>query len=107
VKDVQFWIREVEIEPLAFNAQSSEPHGEAKMPAGYDFDVSLAETIPPGQSLLFSVPVTHRVNHDTSKSRTGLTYHRAKANGSRLLVASRKWFCSIPAGICPRKFSSS
>jgi hypothetical protein len=59
VKDVQFRIREVEIEPPALDAQSSEPHQEAKMPTGYDFDVNLAESIPPGKSVLFSVPVTH------------------------------------------------
>jgi len=59
VKDAQFRIRGVGIEPPALNAQNSEPNDEAKMPAGYDFDVSSAETIPAGQSLLFSVPVTH------------------------------------------------
>jgi len=59
VKDVQFRIQEVTIEPPMLNAQSSEPPDETKMPAGYDPDVSSAETIPPGQSLLFSVPVTH------------------------------------------------
>lgn len=59
VKDVRFRIQGVEIEPSALNAQSSQPHQEAEMPVGYDFDVSSSESIPPGQSLLFSVPVTH------------------------------------------------
>jgi len=59
VKDAQFLIRGVEIEPPALNDQNSEPHQEAKMPTGYEFDVSLAQRIPPGKSLLFSVPVTH------------------------------------------------
>ena len=59
VKDVQFLIREIEMEPPALDAQSSEPHQEAKMPTGYNFDFSLAESIPPGKFLLFSVPVTH------------------------------------------------
>jgi hypothetical protein len=59
VKDAQFRIRGVKIEPPVLNAQSLEPHDEAKMPAGYDFDVSSAEAIPPGHSPLFSVPVTH------------------------------------------------
>jgi hypothetical protein len=29
------------------------------MPRGYEFDVSTVENIPPGKSVLFSVPVTH------------------------------------------------
>ncbi len=59
VKDVQFWIRDVEPEPPALNAKDAEPRQEAKMPGGYDFDLALAKTVPPGKSLLFSVPVTH------------------------------------------------
>jgi hypothetical protein len=59
VKDVQFRIRVVEPEPPALNPKDAEPRREAKMPGGYDFDLALAETIPPGKSLLFSVPVTH------------------------------------------------
>jgi hypothetical protein len=59
VKDVQFRIRDVEPEPPALNAKGAEPRQEAKMPGGYDFDLALAEIVPPGKSLLFSVPVTH------------------------------------------------
>jgi hypothetical protein len=62
VKDVQFRIRDVEPEPPALNAKDAEPRQEAKMPGGYDFDLALAETVPPGKSLLFSVPVTHLSN---------------------------------------------
>jgi len=59
VKDVQFRIREVKVEPPPLNGESSEPDEEPQMPTGYNFDVSSAESVPPGQSLLFSVPVTH------------------------------------------------
>ena len=44
---------------LALSTKSSEPRPDAKMPTGYDSDVSSAEIIPPGDSVLFSVPVTH------------------------------------------------
>ena len=40
--------------PRARDSQKQE-----QMPAGYDFHVSTAETIAPGESLLFSIPVTH------------------------------------------------
>jgi hypothetical protein len=59
VKDVQFRIRNVEPEPPALNATDEEPKQPAKMPGGYYFDLASAETILPGKSLLFSVPVTH------------------------------------------------
>jgi hypothetical protein len=60
VKDPpQFRIYGVGKEPPPLNAQSAEPLQEARMPRGYDFDVSVAESIPPGKSVLFSVPVTH------------------------------------------------
>jgi len=59
VKDVQFQTRGVKVEPPLPNRESSEPDDEPQMPAGYDSEVSSTESVPPGQSLLFSVPVTH------------------------------------------------
>jgi len=59
VKDAQFRIRDVEPEPPELNARDPEPNQAVRMPLGYYFDLSLAETIPSGKSLLFSVPVTH------------------------------------------------
>jgi hypothetical protein len=59
VRDEQFRIRDIESDPPALNGKDAEPRQEAKMPNGYDFDVSSAETVKPGKSLLFSVPVTH------------------------------------------------
>ena len=59
VKDVQFRIREVEPEPPTLNATEAEPKQAETMPGGYYFDLGSAETIPPGKSLLFSVPVSH------------------------------------------------
>jgi hypothetical protein len=59
VKDVQFRIHEVEPEPPAINATGTEPKQSATMPGGYYFDLGSAEIIPPGKSLLFSVPVSH------------------------------------------------
>ena len=56
VKDSQFWITTDEPE---LEAEDAEAHQEAKMPGGYYFDLASAETIPPGKSLLVSVPVTH------------------------------------------------
>ena len=55
----QFRIHGVDNDPPPLNAQSSEPPQQARMPTGYDSDVSSAEIILPGQSVLFSVPVTH------------------------------------------------
>jgi hypothetical protein len=44
---------------LTLKTKTSEPRHHAKMPIGYDADHSTAETIPPGESVLFSMPVTH------------------------------------------------
>jgi hypothetical protein len=60
VKDPpQIRIRGVNTDPPTLNMQSSEPPQEAKMPAGYDSEIRSTESIPPGKSALFSVPVTH------------------------------------------------
>jgi len=54
-----FRIRGVNTDPPPVNIQGSEPPQEAKMPTGYDSEFSSTESIPPGKSALFSVPVTH------------------------------------------------
>jgi hypothetical protein len=60
VKDApQFRIRDVNNDPPALNTESSDPRQEARMPMGYDFELSSTVSIPPGKSVLFSVPVTH------------------------------------------------
>lgn len=59
VKDPQFWIRGFKAEQPALNAKDAEPKQTVKMPRGYYFDLASAETILPGESLLFSVPVNH------------------------------------------------
>jgi hypothetical protein len=59
VKDApQFRIRDVNDAPPP-NAGSSEPRQEPRMPMGYDFELSSTLSVPPGKSVLFSVPVTH------------------------------------------------
>lgn len=60
VKDApQFRVHGIDNDPPPLNTQTSEPSPEARMPMGYDFEVSSPESIPPGKSVLFSVPVTH------------------------------------------------
>lgn len=59
VEDKQFRIHTVKVEPPQLNALSSEPPPTVEMPMGYDSDVRSAETVPPGESVLFSVPTTH------------------------------------------------
>jgi hypothetical protein len=59
VKDVpKFGVIHVN-DPSDLNRGSSDLHRNEKMPMGYDADVSSSASIPPGQSVLFSVPVTH------------------------------------------------
>jgi hypothetical protein len=59
VKDVpKFGVIHVK-NPSERNRGSSDLHRNEKMPTGYDADVSSSASIPPGQSVLFSVPVTH------------------------------------------------
>jgi hypothetical protein len=59
VKDVaKFGVIHVN-DPSELNRGSSNLHRKEKMPTGYDSDVSSSASIPPGQSVLFSVPVTH------------------------------------------------
>ena len=45
--------------PPARNKKGSESRETAKLPMGYDADLSSVEHISPGNSLLFSIPVTH------------------------------------------------
>jgi hypothetical protein len=60
VKDApQFRIYGITTDPPPLSTQSSEPPQEIRMPMGYDFELSELESIPPGKSALFSVPVTH------------------------------------------------
>ena len=59
VKDAPQWIHGVNNSPPPLNTQSSEPSQQAGMPMGYDFEVSSSEIIPPGKSVIFSVPVSH------------------------------------------------
>lgn len=52
-------VRAVEGDEIPTDRKGTELPPAAEIPMGYDFAVSSAESIPPGKSLLFSVPVTH------------------------------------------------
>ncbi len=59
VRDSADLILDVSNNPPAPDAKRSDKDEEANMPTGYEFDVGSRVTIPPGKSVLFSIPVTH------------------------------------------------